>query len=171
MPGGWAIRNIGKNPNSQIVLIGKPRDWPEIQTDCEAPQTACPSGRTPIPPSVTHLASRGWAPRASADTPLCPPLSSSPRVTSHRTPAPPLTSRAHGRGRPSPLFPESSPKQSSAGPPLGPSLRHQLKTPTRRTPVSSCHRRCPAFASGRVRLNSAPLTRCLRRCPVSGRRL
>lgn len=143
-----------RNPNSQIVLIGKPRDWPEIQKDFEAPQIARPFCRTPTPPSVTLLASRGWAPGASANAPLCPPLSSSPRVSAiDPAPHPPPVLKVvavHLVSSPSP--PPNSlqrdPSRSLPAPPAGdPHVQN--------THVTVSSPPLPCLRGGRVRLSSA----------------
>lgn len=135
VPGEWAIRNIGQKPKESNCTNWRTQtDWPEIQKHLEAPQTACPFGRWLIPPCYIRLRGAG-TPGAPADVPLCPPVSSSPRVIGHPDPGSLLTSHAHGCGCPSHLFPEPSPQQSSAGPPLRSLPAPSLKTPRAEHPV------------------------------------
>lgn len=67
-PANGPFGTLDRSPKSQIVIIGEPRHWPEIQKDFEAPQIACPFSRGPTPPSV-DLPRRGGCSGASADAP------------------------------------------------------------------------------------------------------
>nr|KAF6267109.1 hypothetical protein mMyoMyo1_011832 [Myotis myotis] len=157
-----------RNPNSQIVLIGKPRDWPESQKDFEAPQIARPFGRTPShpcdPPRLAGMGARGICRPSSV-----PPAQQLSEGLSHR---PRLPTRPPCSWLwPSILsLPRVLPPTVSSGTPLGPSLRHQLETPTCRTPMSPCHRRRPAFAAA-VFASAQPLNSRSPARPVPGLRL
>lgn len=116
--GEWAIRNIGQKPKEPNCHNWRTQtDWPETQKDFEAPQIARPFSRTPIPPSVT-LPRRGGRSGGVCRPSLCVPTE---QLSMGRLPPDPAPSRPPVPvcGFPSGLFPESSPQQSSAGPPLG----------------------------------------------------
>lgn len=114
-PGNGPFGTLDRAEKSQIVVIGTQTDWPEIQKDSEAPQIACPSCQTPIPPSVTFCLSWGGCSRAVCRCSSVSPSKQLPQGPQPSRPGPPSDLPSPGCGRPSFL----PPQLSSAGPPLG----------------------------------------------------
>lgn len=150
VPGEWAIRNIGQKPKSKVVLIGE-SDWPEIQKTARHPKFPAHS-RDAHPHSVMFCLAGMGDPGVLALCPLCPQMYGSPWVAGHPDPGTHLTSRALVWSSILSLPPRPPPNCLQQDPLLGPSLCHHLKTPTRRTPMSSVppvlvHPCGPVFAS------------------------
>lgn len=130
-PGNGPFGTLDRSPKSQIVIIGEPRHWPEIQKDFEAPQIACPFSRGPTPPSVNPPRRDGCSGGVCRCPPLCPPVPVLRRPPAIRPGS--LWPPSPGCGCPSYLFPSPPPSSLRQDPLLGPSLCHRRKTPTRGT--------------------------------------
>lgn len=149
---------MDRNPKSQIVIIGEPRQIGlRSKRTSRHPKLPAHSARRPSHPVLT-FASPGWALWGRLPTFLC--VSSEQLSVGHQPPDPapsrlpvPLLVAFHLVSSPVPL------PSLQRDPLLGPSLHHHLKTPHARTPTTILLLSSPSL-SGRVRLDSTPLTCC-----------